>query len=154
MIDTKQLIEYAKQPELALQNLSELLEQLESGDETNQNYSSEALENCGPPRSQDIETLLSQLDSGGTQQIYWASTLLGRLEATARNSPHFLRIQDGLCRTARNSKVDLSARERAVWALGQFGSLDASITEVLRPLVSQSPPRLQRLLEAALSKST
>ena len=37
MTDTKQLIEYAQHPELALQNLAEVLALLESNDETIQN---------------------------------------------------------------------------------------------------------------------
>jgi hypothetical protein len=151
MIDPKQLIEYAKHPELALENLSDLMADLESDDETSQNNSSEALENCGPPTEKHVAQLLDFLRSRKSQTSYWACTLLGRLRESAPSYRDYPSIQDGLCGVIEDEAIDVSARERAAWALGEFGKLDRSLVPRLSPKLAQAPPRLKRLLEGALA---
>ncbi|MEQ1829734.1 MAG: hypothetical protein ABL921_27475 [Pirellula sp.] len=153
MIDTKQLIEYAKHPELALQNLSELMDQLESQDETIQNYANEALENCGKPRLEDIPELAQQLNSKRSASIYWSSTLIGRMGAAAVELTDFETIQNGLCQIVGDETLELSARERAAWAITEIGRLNESNRKILRATLPQVPPRLKRFIESALERA-
>jgi hypothetical protein len=151
MIDTKQLAAYAQHPELALQNLPELLALLDSSDENARNYATEALENCGKPTPDQIPWLVRELNSSQASRIYWSATLLGRLgdeiEAT-----HRCDIQTELAKTACNSSIDLAARERSAWALGELGRLPEGVKNELTELVGTATPRLKRLMEAALSQ--
>jgi hypothetical protein len=149
MIDTKQLFQCIRQPELALQNLSELMTQLEGEDESVQNYTCEALENCGPPRQEDIGLLCDQLNSGNTMQVYWASTLLGRFGTGTLKSEKIDAIQRSLCKVISNDCVELSARERAAWAIGNLGGVEGASRELLQRMAHDAPPRLKRLLETA-----
>jgi hypothetical protein len=152
MTDTKQLIEYALHPELALQNLSDLMVQLESPDETAQNYSCEALENCGTPRLEDVPFLLEQLNSQRSTRVYWASTLLGRFGLPAKGFENRLAIQDALASVIADESLELSAREKAAWAIGELGMAESSNRERLQKIADKASPRLKRLLEAALSQ--
>jgi len=151
MIDSKQLVEYAKHPELAFQNLSKMLDLLQSTDETEANSASEWLENCGAPRSEDVAFFLDQLKSAQSPRVYWCSTLLGRLGANgaglAKRSP----IQAELCNAISNETLELSARERAAWAIGELGGFDSDCRAMLKKQVENAPARLKRLLEAALA---
>lgn len=144
MTDTKQLMEYAQHPELALQNLAELLALLDSEDESIQIQSNDALENCGVPRSSDVPFLCQQLKSGSSSCVYWACTLLGRLgnESTAAKT-----IQSDLCVVIQDESLGLSARERAAWAAGELGAVDVPFRKCIEPIISNAPPRLKRLLE-------
>ena len=151
MIDSKQLVEYAKHPELALQNLNQLLTLLDSTDETEQNCASDLLENGGVPSREDIPFLCKQLSSGQSSRVYWCSTLLGRLGPAEDDQSERRRIQTDLCGVLNDDSLELSARERAAWAIGELGGIDISCRAVLEKLVEKAPPRLKRLLEAALA---
>ncbi|MFY8200224.1 MAG: hypothetical protein ACOVLE_06110 [Pirellula staleyi] len=153
MTDTKQLIEYAQHPELALQNLAELLALLESHDETIQNYSSEALENCGPPRPEDVPFLCQQLKSGKSPCVYWASTLLGRIGSSASARNDVQDLQAGLATVVADTSLELSARERAGWAICELGQEVSSNRELLEKELPTAAPRLKRFIESALALS-
>ena len=150
MVNTEQLVKYAQHPELALENLVELMTLLESDDESIQNYSSEALENCGAPRSDDLPFLRQQLKSRQSTSVYWASTLIGRI---GMDSIRFDReaVQSELCIPIADDSLELSAREKAAWAMGELGPVTATNRDVLQKQVSKAPPRLKRLLESALA---
>ena len=150
MVNTEQLIKYAQHPELALENLVELMALLENNDESIQNYSSEALENCGAPRFEDIPFLRKQLKSGQSTSVYWACTLIGRLDEDAIRNVREA-IQTELCIPITDDSLELSAREKAAWAMGEFGPVTATNRDVLQKHVSKAPPRLKRLLESALA---
>ncbi len=151
MIDSKQLVEYAKHPELALQNLNLLLTLLDSNDETEQNCASDLLENCGVPSREDIPFLCKQLNSSRSSRVYWCSTLLGRL-GPAMDDPNVRRrIQTDLSGVINDESIELSARERAAWAIGELGVIDPACRKVLERHVEKAPPRLKRLLETALA---
>jgi hypothetical protein len=148
MIDSEQLIEYAKHPELALRNLEQLLPLLDSDDETEQGCVSDLLENCGAPALSHVPFLCAQLKSGLAPRVYWASTLLGRLganESLDRSRLHF-----ELCGVLKNESFELSARERAAWAIGETKPIDRVCRTVLEEIVEKAPARLKRLLENAL----
>jgi len=151
MTDTKQLIEYAQHPELALQNLAELLALLESTDETIQNYSSEALENCGPPRPEDVPFLCQQLKSPKSSSVYWASTLLGRIGSGTLSPTEVKNLQAGLTTAIADSSLELSARERAAWAICELGQEVSSNRDFLEKELQTAAPRLKRFIESALA---
>jgi hypothetical protein len=153
MIDTKQLAEYAQHPELALQNLAELLSLLESDDESSMNFANEALENCGPPECKDIDFLLKKVTSEHALVVYWASTLLGRIPGEKIDAPKRVSIQQELCSVISKQSFDLPARERAAWAIGEIGQPNDSVRTELNKQMTGAPPRLARLLQSALSAS-
>ena len=151
MIDSKQLVEYAKHPELAFQNLSKMLDLLQSSDETEANSASELLENCGAPRAEDVAFLLDQLKSAQSPRVYWCSTLLGRLGANGAGLAERSLIRAELCQAISNETLELSARERAAWAIGELGRVDNDCRAMLTKHVENAPARLKRLLETALA---
>jgi hypothetical protein len=148
MIDSDQLLEYAQHPELAVQNLLELLSFVESEDETLQSYASEALENCGPPKLEQIPSLQAILQSENSSQIYWACTLLGRLGTKITESSIRLAVHQSLANVAERSSLSLASRERSVWAISELGSVDPVVKARLNLLLSSASPRLKRLLES------
>ena len=151
MINSNNLAEYAKRPELALQKLNQLMALLDSDDETERNTANELLENCGAPSQADIPFLCEQLKSGRSSRVYWSSTLLGRLGATIGEQRERSRIDTELCHAISDESHDLSARERAAWAIGQLGGVDRDCRAVLEKYVEKAPARLKRLLETALA---
>ena len=151
MIDSNILVEFAKQPELALQNLNQLLGFLDSDDDTELNTASELLENCGAPSLTDVPFLCDQLKSGLSSRVYWCSTLLGRLGTTVGDQRARSRIDTELCRAISDESLELSARERAAWAIGQLGGVDGDCRTILEKHVGTAPARLKRLLETALA---
>ena len=151
MIDSKQLVEYAKHPELALQNLRQLLDLLDSDDETELSCASDLLENCGIPRQADVAFLCEQLKSGLSSRVYWCSTLLGRLSTTEVEQFTRKSIHTALSHVISDETIELSARERAAWAIGELGGIDEVCRAVLEQHVEKAPARLKRLLETALA---
>lgn len=151
MIDSKKPVEFAKQPELAMHNLIQLLDFLDSEDETELNTASDLLENCSVPSIPDIPALLEQLKSGRSSRVYWCSTLIGRLGQTVGNELERSRMHTDLCYAISDESLDLSARERAAWAIGELGRIDVDCRAVLKKHVENAPPRLKRLLETALA---
>ena len=151
MIDSNKIVEFSKNPELALQNLDQLLSLLESGDDTELNTANELLENCGAPSLIDIPFLCDQLKSGRSSRVYWCSTLLGRLGTTVGVQRERSRIDTELCHAISDESLELSARERAAWAIGQLGGVDGDCRAILEKHVGTAPARLKRLLETALA---
>jgi PBS lyase HEAT-like repeat len=150
MIDSKTLIEYTRHPELALQNLTQVFELLNGTDDADLENVCDLLENCGPPREADIPTLCQQLESANATQVYWASTLLGRLGSSGVSTDARAQIQHALSNVIDDADVELASRERAAWAIGELGDAGESCRAVLRKHVETAPPRLKRLLESAL----
>ena len=148
MIDTKQLLEYAQNPELAIQNLHELFHLLETEDETSQNYATEALENCGPPNRENLADLQQRLQSNTSSEVYWASTLLGRARALLVEMGSVASVQNELFRVVAKKSFELSARERAAWAISELGEASGDIQSKISDLLCDASPRLRRLLEA------
>jgi hypothetical protein len=152
MTDTKTLTNYAKDPELAVENLAELLACVESQEESVQLMASEALENCGPPNPKQIAFLCAQLKSTEKDKLYWSCTLLGRLGQSLLDSAHKPSVMENLLALLEDESLDLAARERAAWAMGEIGSVEAEAQLRLRQIAASAPPRLKRLIEAAMTR--
>ena len=155
VLTKKELERCVQEPKFAIENLPQLLSALISDDETDQNYASEALENCGAPPSIALATFLEQLRSGDSTQVYWACTMLGRwfmLNAKPPSSMNLGDMQRQLCQVLHR-ELEISAKERAVWALGQIQQLETSTREALELQLENAPPRIQRLIETALQSS-
>ncbi|HUP81073.1 MAG TPA: hypothetical protein VM260_21165 [Pirellula sp.] len=151
MIDSTKLVAFTKHPKLALQSLDQLLDLLDSEDEAELNTASDLLENCGRPNIPDIPFLSEQLKSGRSSRVYWCSTLLGRLGPTVGNQLDRSRMHSNLCHVIGDESLELSARERAAWAMGELGKVDSDCRAVLKNHFEKAPPRLRRLLETALA---
>jgi len=152
MIDSKQLVQDTKHAESTYQNLGKILDLLQSTDETESNSASDSLENCGAPRSEDVAFLLDQLKSAQSPRVYWCSTLLGRLGADGAGLAERSLIQAKLCKAINQETLELSARERAAWAVGMLGRVDSDCRALLTLQVEDAPARLKRLLETALAR--
>lgn len=162
-MEISQLELYVNDPELALQNFEGLLAILDSQDSSIRDLAVEALENCGAPGFPTIPKLLEFLERGNSLQVYWASTLLGRTGANlSTQEPHgevaskscSQQIQERLCKAMEQRSLELSAQERIVWALGQLPELSMATRVALEQRLKDTlPPRLTRLIEAALSTS-
>ena len=151
MTDSEKSFEAKQHPWMATQNLKECFAQLESDDESMLGNASDALESSGPPRFEDSAFLRQQLVSENSNRVYWSCTLLGRLAPAGFSTIDKNRIQAELGQVLNRSKLDLSARERAAWAIGELGSLGKELRTTMESLIGNAPPRLKRLLESALA---
>ena len=118
---------------------------LRSEDENRQQQATELLENSGPPSAADASSIAALLTDANADVVYWAATLLGRMEAKA--SPY----TDALGKVLISSSAD-NARERAAWALGQIGPGAAAALPSLEKLANSASPRLARLSREAIKQ--
>lgn len=135
-------------PAFAADHWSFLLEKVASQDETELEQATEALENCGSLGEPAVQELGKRLDADvvalGSQRIYWGCTLLGRSGENARG------FQNRIAAIACDDRVELHARERAVWCLGEIGPLNAEVRGALQKKLASEPDRMRRLIQAAL----
>ena len=101
-----------------------------------------ALEELGPPPTEQLPELASLLAAENEATAYWAATLLGR--AGAESAPH----ADRLALTAANGESPVA--ERAVWALGKIGPDASAALPMLRSLAESGGPRAARLAKQAI----
>jgi HEAT repeat protein len=83
-------------------------------EESVREWSVSALEGLGPPRASDVGALAAILSGGPSNQVYWAATLLGRLESSAVPARSAL---EGVAAAHPEAHV----RRRAAWALERLG---------------------------------
>jgi hypothetical protein len=155
VVNPNQLEQCVQEADFALENLPLLFSAVSSDEESCQNNASEALENCGAPPTSAFPLLFAQLENGDSTQVYWACTLLGRwLAQNARTSslPNSEAVQGHVCQMF-DRELEISAKERAAWALGQTQHLEPSCRKTLELQLENAPPRLQRLIESALYSS-
>jgi endonuclease/exonuclease/phosphatase family metal-dependent hydrolase len=135
-------------PAFASEQWAFLLEKVASQDETELEQATEALENCGTVPDAAIKELGRRLQEDlkglGSQRIYWICTLLGRSGEQSRD------FQDRLAAIACDESIELHARERTAWCLGEIGPLLPPVREALRGKIQTSPDRMKRLLQAAV----
>ena len=99
----------------------------------------------GPPEVEDIGSLAVLLSDPTADVAYWATTLLGRLEANAAPAV------PALTAAVTDSK-DMSVRQRAAWALGHVGPPAAPALDALKQAAASDVPRLARLAQRAVEQ--
>ena len=104
-----------------------------------------ALEAIGPPAKEQLGELIALLKEGSADVVYWAATLIGRLQEAGSSAA------DALSRCLEESK-DLAPRERAAWALGELGKGAAPAIDALKKAAAEASPRLARLAQKALER--
>lgn len=104
-----------------------------------------ALESLGPPPASQVPELIARLRDPSGDVIYWAATLLGRLQDDASEAVPALA-------TCLESKAAIAARERAAWALGQIGPAAAPARGALERAAAGDAVRLARLAKGALER--
>jgi HEAT repeat protein len=127
-IEVSQLQVWANDPEQAIVNIKTLLNSIGSEDQSTVDWATEALENCGEPRSEDAAWIASQLSSDTADVAYWAATLLGRLGEGISG------FQKTLVAVAIDSKRTANVRQRAIWALGRIPNLNNETVTALQSL--------------------
>lgn len=141
-------------PERALQNLELLISSVNSEDESIANPALESLENCGAPNGEHFELLMKYLKDSDSQRVYWAATLIGRLlsedaGSVAGTNPT---LQETFAARLTDDRLEESAREKICWAIGCLPMVTAELRNVLVTAAADASPRMQRLIESAISK--
>lgn len=114
-------------------------------DESVSQFAVAALEDMGPPSSDSKQKLSTLLNSPEAIVGYWAATLIGRLEDSAKD------CQDALAAVLVSSE-DIAVRERAAWALGKVGADSEPAIAALKEAAKSEAARLQRLATASLEQ--
>ena len=104
-----------------------------------------ALEQMGPPRAEDVDKLISQVDGVNELADYWAVTLLGRLGPQAASAAQCLG------QTLEHSSYP-GVCQRAAWALRELGPSADRAKAALERAAKSSDPRLVRLAQEALAQ--
>ncbi|MCU0708346.1 MAG: hypothetical protein MUF23_08650 [Pirellula sp.] len=146
--DAKTLDRCVTDPAFAAQHWAFLLEKVASQNETELEQATEALENCASLDDAALEELGKRLVTPpttlGPQRIYWICTLLGR--GGESSNP----FQECVAKIACDPQVELHARERAAWCLGEIGNLQPNIRSMLQSQLPSAPERMHRLLQVAI----
>lgn len=135
-------------PSFAAGQWAFLIDKVASQDETELETATEALENCGAVSGTAIQELGRLLQSNsaelGSQRIYWICTLLARSGERASG------FQERIAAIACDTSVELHARERAIWCLGEIGPLQPPVRSALQRQLPSASERMKRLLQSAL----
>jgi HEAT repeat protein len=124
-----------------------LVQAMGDADEDVRNWAYAALESLGLPRPEDVPAMIKLAADPCLDVAYWAVTLLGRFGGT--NVPGAAQIVGALA-GALDSHAEIAVRQRAAWALGQFGAAAKAATDSLTKAAVSSDPRLVRLSKEAL----
>lgn len=103
-------------------------------------WATSALEDCGSPPTEEQEALVDLLTDTHADVVYWAATLLGRLEHQAQPAVAPL---SGLATRHESANV----RQRALWALGKIGDRSDIVRTALDDPIHQKNPRSARVAE-------
>ena len=107
-------------------------------------WAAAALEELGPPPSEQIADLIPFAAASHPLVAYWAVTLLGRGGEAASSAVSILEA----CLAPEKA---IEVRQRACWALGKIGPAAASARAALAVAAADSDPRLSRLAGEALA---
>ena len=107
-------------------------------------WAAAALEELGPPPSEQIADLIPLAAASHPLVAYWAVTLLGRGGEAASSAVSTLEA----CLAPGKA---IEVRQRACWALGKIGLAAASARAALAVAAADSDPRLSRLAGEALA---
>jgi HEAT repeat protein len=112
-------------------------------DEEVRNWVVAALEELPPPNASDAAALEAFINGENLDVSFWATTLLGRMEAAAAPTVPTLA-------SAVIDHPELVVRERAAWALGKIGKPAAGAIPQLEAAATSEEPRLARFATIAL----
>ena len=113
-------------------------------DETVREHAVAALEEVGVPDGEDAAELILLLQSSDADTVYWAVTLLGRLESSASHAAELL------AKLLLDSP-HLLVKQRVAWALKKIGNQSDSVIQALRHAAQSPDARLSRNAQKALS---
>ena len=113
-------------------------------DDSVREWAAAALEELGPPPSEQIAELIPLAAASHPLVAYWAVTLLGRGGEAANSAVSTLEA----CLAPEKA---IEVRQRACWALGKIGPAAASARAALAVAAADSDPRLARLAGEALA---
>ncbi|MDA1055765.1 MAG: HEAT repeat domain-containing protein [Planctomycetota bacterium] len=116
-----------------------------SGDEDEQvrNWAVAALEELPAPEASEATALEVFVNGGSLDVAFWATTLLGRMEAGAASTVPVLAA-------AVSDHPELVVRQRAAWALGKIGKSAAAAVPQLEAAAASEDTRLARFAATAL----
>ncbi len=136
----------AKDPTIAMAAIVPLCCCCSDSDEQVSQWSQAALEELGPPATDELEALI-ELTAADESTAYWAVTLIGRLEGEAAPAAgHLARVVD-------QDSTPIEVRNRAIWAISRIGLIDSKIKTILENAARSENPRTARLASKALSKA-
>lgn len=122
-----------------------LVEAMADTDEMVREWVGEALENLGAPNDGDVAALIRCLQHSVEDVVYWAVTLLGRLEASAGPAvPQLARVV--------TDHPSMAVRQRAAWALARMGEAAIAARTALEASADSPNKRLARLAREALER--
>jgi hypothetical protein len=122
-----------------------LVKKCATADDETREWIVAALEDLGPPRSEDVAKLAELAVHPSLDTAYWAATLLGRLQAQAAPAVRALAA-------ALGSHSEMAVRERAAWALAQIGPAANDARDPLQTAAASQNPRLATLAQEALAQ--
>lgn len=112
-------------------------------DEQVRNWVVAALEELPAPQAADAAALATLINGTNLDVAFWATTLLGRMEAAAASTVPTLAA-------ALTDHPELVVRQRAAWALGKIGKPAAAAISQLEAAATSEDARLARLAANAL----
>jgi len=112
-------------------------------DEQVRNWVVAALEELPAPSAADATALESLINGTNLDIAFWATTLLGRMEAAAASAVPTLAA-------AVTDHPELVVRRRAAWALGKIGKPAAEAGPQLEAAATSEDARLARFATTAL----
>jgi hypothetical protein len=132
-VDLEQLQRWANDPEQAGHHLEELIAAVGSDEEEVVSWSSESLENCGPPPKVKWGWIAERLSEESGDRQYWLCTLAGRIEEPEEA------MERALVKVASGVQVAEANAVRACWALERFPRLAESSRLAIQQLADASP---------------
>ncbi|PQO31733.1 HEAT repeat domain-containing protein [Blastopirellula marina] len=135
----------AKHPELARTATIPLCRLVSDPDEQVAEWATAALEEMGPPASEELDALVSMFSSAEAT-AYWAVTLVGRLKPSDAATVALL------AELIEASGTPDEVRNRAIWAIDQTGATTPDVRQALTQAAHSEQPRTARLAAKALAK--
>lgn len=131
---------FGKHPETVSAAIIPLCRAVVDDEEQVGQWATSALEDCGPPPVEERDALIDLLTDKHADVVYWAATLLGRLESEAQPAV------SPLCGLATGHE-SANVRQRSLWALGKIGDRAEVVRAALADPLHQKNPRSARVAE-------
>ncbi|MEX1042010.1 MAG: HEAT repeat domain-containing protein [Pirellulaceae bacterium] len=129
-----------KHPEMVSSAIIPLCRAVVDEEEQVGQWATSALEDCGRPPVEERDALVELLTDRQDDVVYWAATLLGRLENDAQP------VVPQLAQLATDHE-SANVRQRALWALGKIGDRSELVRTAIEDPIHQRNPRSARVAE-------